>query len=293
MPVAGATMTSQQSTTCKVSFVLSQQEYEGTGETFLFQHVSWGWEEEEDPQGVRCNVYFAEPLQAQSFIAELQHVWPTLAVVRSSIDDTDWSSAWKEFFTPIAVGDCFEIRPSWVAGESDLEPLIIEPKMAFGTGHHATTFLCLRAICELHKAGKLRAGQWFCDLGTGSGILSIACARLGLTGLGVDIDPVALDNAKENCCLNRVQDAVELRLGSVADIADSCQFDLFVANILSGPLILMAEDIMKRLRPGGVLILSGLLVEQASQVERAYLALGAPQKLELNEWCALIWDCGA
>ena len=68
-------------------------------------------------------------------------------------------------------------------------------------------------------------------------------------------------------------------------------FDLLVANILSGPLILMAQDIMKRLRPGGILVLSGLLVEQAGQVEKAYRALGTPHKLEMNEWCALIWDC--
>ncbi len=280
-----------QQTTTKVSFFLPFPEYEGEGETFLFQHASWGWEEEEGPEGVRCNVYFAEPPQAQAFTCELKNVWPGLEVEYSDLGNTDWSSAWKEFFTPIAVGDCFEIRPSWLEGESELEPLIIEPKMAFGTGHHATTFLCLRAICELRKAGKLCAGQRFYDLGTGSGILSIACARLGLTGLGVDIDPVAIDNARENCGLNNVADAVDIRLGSVADMEGGELFDLLVANILSGPLILMAQDIMKRLRPGGILVLSGLLVEQAGQVEKAYRALGTPHKLEMNEWCALIWDC--
>lgn len=277
--------------TCKVSFFLPFQEYEGAGETFLFQHTSWGWEEEEGSDGVRCSVYFSELAQARAFIRELQNVWPALEVEESGMENTDWASAWKEFFTPIRVGDFFEIRPSWLEGESELEPLIIEPKMAFGTGHHATTFLCLRAICDLRKTGKLRAGQRFCDLGTGSGILSIACARLGLTGIGVDIDPVAIDNARENCGLNNVAGAVELRLGSVAEVAEGERFDLLVANILSGPLILMAEDIMSHLRPGGLLVLSGLLVEQAAQVQQAYAALGTPRKLDMDEWCALLWDC--
>lgn len=288
---------------CRIVFVLPVSEYEGSGEAFLFENVPWGWEEEQffgdianaDPtqsrleSGIRCTVCFSTSLQADDFIKKLQKRWQGLAVEKSFFEEMDWSLAWKEFFRPIQVGDFFEIIPSWLEGKSGLEPLIIEPKMAFGTGHHATTFLCLQAICELFRSGRLQAKMSFLDLGTGSGILSIAAARLGLSGIGVDIDPIAIENAEENCRLNGVTRSVRLQVGSIESFESGLYFDCIFANILSGPLILMAENILARLRSGGLLVLSGLLVSQFEQVQTAYGVLGTPKKIEKDEWCVLIW----
>ncbi len=293
----------QDSRFCRIVFVLPVSEYEGRGEAFLFENAPWGWEEEqlfggiandgsaqsEAESSIRCTVCFSTPLQADDFIKKLQKKWQGLAAEKSFFEETDWSLAWKEFFRPIQVGDFFEILPSWLEGKSGLEPLIIEPKMAFGTGHHATTFLCLQAICELFRSSHLQEKMSFLDLGTGSGILSIAAARLGLNGIGVDIDPIAIENAQENCRLNGVSQSVCLQVGSIESLEKSLNFDCIFANILSGPLILMAENILARLRSGGLLVLSGLLLSQAEQVQAAYGVLGTPKKIEKDEWCVLIW----
>ena len=162
--------------------------------------------------------------------------------------------------------------------------------MAFGTGHHATTALCLDRISALHEAGRLNGQTRFLDLGTGSGILGIGCAKLGASGVGIDNDPIALENAEENVQINGVADNMRLQLGSI-DAATDGPYDLVVANILAEPLIQMAPQIKAQVAPGGVLLLSGILTTQAEKVAEAYksLGMGAPESRVDGEWAALYW----
>ena len=120
----------------------------------------------------------------------LEELLPQTRLIHDEVEECDWVAAWKEFFTPVAAGD-FLILPPWRAEERGGNPLalLIEPKSAFGTGHHPTTTLCLEAISRLRREGKIPAAGTFLDLGTGTGILGIACTKLGMSGLGVDIDP--------------------------------------------------------------------------------------------------------
>ena len=166
--------------------------------------------------------------------------------------------------------------------------------------------LCLEALSRLRAAGVLTAGQEFLDLGTGTGVLGIACVKLGLRGLGLDIDPLAVSNAAENRALNRVEEAFEVRSGS-ADAVAGRRYDLVVANILAAPLRDMAESIMALVRPGGCLVLSGFLRVQTPSLEAAYAAMGTPAQLTApsaasdptrsagpddptaDEWVCLMW----
>lgn len=259
----------------------------------LYLHVPWGWQDDGVLEGARrVSVHFDRPEHSADLEAVLRASCPEIVVTRCVVDNADWTTAWKQFFTPIAIGSRFVVLPAWRRGEAcDAEPILIEPKMAFGTGHHHTTALCLHALADLAACGTLRAGQTFLDLGTGSGILAIAAAKLGLSGLAVDIDPVAIDNAHENCALNSVHDKVNVAVGSIADVSPSRRFDCIVANILANPLIDMACPVCERLARPGVLVLSGILREQADKVSAAYVACGMPQP-EVNyaqDWAALLF----
>jgi ribosomal protein L11 methyltransferase len=131
----------------------------------------------------------------------------------------------------------------------------------------------------------------FLDLGTGSGILGIGLAKLGLHGQGLDIDPQAIACARENAEINNVAEAFSVAVGGITTLPEDKRFQVIVANILSKPLIFMAKDILSHLAPGGCLALSGILVEQAQDVIRAYKRLGLPDPVQRDEgeWCGLLW----
>jgi len=259
----------------------------------LFMHTPWGWQDEGLKDGLRhLTVHFDQPEQSAETEAALVAACPGLTMEITSVDNADWNSAWKKYFTPIPIGSRFVVLPSWLKDEPcAAEPILIEPKMAFGTGHHQTTALCLGALDRLATEGMLGAGQSFLDLGTGSGILGIAAVKLGLVGQGLDIDSVAIDNARENAALNKVESHLELGVGSIDAIPKERRFDCILANILANPLIDMAEEIASRLARPGVLILSGILREQADRVVAAYTAQGldAPQISHSGEWALLVF----
>jgi len=261
-----------------------------------------GWEELAAP--ATGDITFRLYLEPQSPLAEIfkgyaETRWPMVRVSMESMEQQDWAAAWKEFFTPIAIGERFEIVPPWLssADHHGLTPIIIEPKMAFGTGHHATTALCLEAIASLVANGRLTPESAFLDLGTGSGILAIGLAFLGLRGMALDIDPQAILCAAENLALNNLPapDApntpVRLAVGSLDALTPTQTFDVLVANILAQPLIQMAPLIIRHLKPGAALILSGLLTTQAPDVAQAYTRLGLPDPIrkDSGEWSALLW----
>ena len=264
-------------------------------EAWLAGRAAQGWEEtpEADGAAVRFRVHLEDGPPARDFAAAVAEDWPELAVAVAAIEEEDWGAAWKEFFTPIAVGGIYEILPPWLA-DTDTQgrtPILIEPKMAFGTGHHPTTALCLEAFADCAGTGRIGPGQRFLDLGTGSGILGIGLAKLGLAGFGLDIDPQAVWCAAENLRLNAVGPAMSLAVGGIGAVSPQARFDVVAANILAAPLVAMAPRLASHVAPGGVLILSGILAEQAQGVAAAYRATGLPEpEIRIGgEWASLTW----
>ncbi len=261
----------------------------------LHEHITWGWEEEDQGGHILMTIYFDQGQQVLDFKAQALSLRPNLKLLEENVPAQDWKTSWQEFFTPIDVENRFLILPNWLhnAGQ-DRITLSIIPKMAFGTGHHATTYLCLQAISRLFDQGLLTPKANFLDLGSGSGILGIACAKLGMTGLGLDIDPVAVENAQENIQLNQVRESFQVQEGNLSVLPPDAQYDLILGNILSSTLKHMAPDIVKHLTQQGVLILSGILEEQALEVSKCYQnqGLNEPLQLQHEEWSALIWTLG-
>ncbi|MGE4297583.1 MAG: 50S ribosomal protein L11 methyltransferase [Desulfovibrionaceae bacterium] len=271
---------------------------------FLFVEYKYGWEEVALPaqDGGEARTLFRLHLENEPYGVELaQGVaarFPEARIDTSRTPNRNWALAWREFFTAVPAGDHFIVIAPWMRDEqpfADRIPIIIEPKTAFGTGHHPTTALCLEIVSELVSAGRLGAGMRFLDLGTGSGILGLGCAKLGMTGIGLDIDPLAIDNVMENKEINAVGDAFVAGAGSIDAVpslapADE-RFDLVLANILAEPLKDLAPEIVERVATGGCLILSGLLEIQAQAVAAAYTALGLPEpEMRISgEWGALFW----
>jgi len=263
-------------------------------EAWLAGRVAQGWEESTvDDGGVRFRVHLEEGPPARDLAAEAARDWPQLRIDSDIIEEEDWGAAWMAFFTPIEVGGVYEILPPWMADKDtdDRQPIIIEPKMAFGTGHHPTTALCLEAFATCFRAGRIKAGMHFLDLGTGSGILGIGLCKLGLTGFGLDIDPQAVWCAAENLERNHVGETMRLAVGGVGSLAENQTFDIVAANILAAPLTAMAGRLVRHVAPGGVLVLSGILVTQAAAVIAAYRATGLPEPEthESGEWASLVW----
>ena len=261
----------------------------------LALEVSFGWEEENLPTGeTRFRIHCEQESYLSDLRDRIRRAVPDVCQTLSAVEEKDWVDAWKQFFTPVCCGSRFVVLPPWLADSPEFverTPIIIEPKSAFGTGHHATTALCLRVISDLLDEGRLAAGQRFLDLGTGSGVLGIGCCKYGLRGEGLDIDPLAVDNALENRELNRIApEAFTIGAGSIEAVKGRT-FDLVLANILARPLTEMAPDIVAARAAVGALVLSGLLVIQADGVEAAYRACGLPEARRIidGEWCALVW----
>jgi ribosomal protein L11 methyltransferase len=189
--------------------------------------------------------------------------------VVGEVADQDWGEAWKRGLGAFAVGRVF-VRPSWVAevAPPGCVEVVLDPGMAFGTGTHPTTALCLRGLSAL--LGE-RPSAAVLDVGTGSGLLAIAARKLGAARVAAnDVDPVAVAVAAENAARNGVR--LELTTRPVGAIPGT--FDLVVANILANTLIELAPSIAAKVAPGGTLLLSGLLAGQEEEVRAAYLAAG-------------------
>lgn len=184
------------------------------------------------------------------------------------LEDQVWTQAWMTDYHPIQCGDRLWICPSWTAPpDANAVNLMLDPGLAFGTGTHPTTALCLRWLDQQASAQKLQ-GQSVLDYGCGSGILAIAALLLGAAvAVGVDIDPQAIQASVDNAQRNHVE-AVFM---TVTDGLPDTSFDTLVANILAQPLIDLAPQLCHHLKPGGMLALSGLIEAQVELVMAAYM----------------------
>jgi ribosomal protein L11 methyltransferase len=187
----------------------------------------------------------------------------------AEIPDRDWGEEWKKGLGPITVGRLF-LRPSWVdaAPPPGAAEVVLDPGMAFGTGTHATTSLCLGAIDDFLAR---RPGASVLDVGTGSGLLAIAARKLGAGRVAAnDNDPVAVAVAAENAARN----GADLELTGEPPAAIPGRFDLVVANILANVLVELAPELAARMAPGGELVLAGILVPQEEEVRGPFVAQG-------------------
>jgi ribosomal protein L11 methyltransferase len=207
-------------------------------------------------------------------------------VRRREANETEWRDVWKQYVRATRVGRTFIVRPSWDPGTiADGDRVIdLDPGRAFGTGGHATT----RLVIALAEEVEGRPVSRFLDLGCGSGILSIAAARLWpqAKGLAVDVDPEATDCTNENLERNGVT-TVETRAGTLADAPGP--FDLVLANIQADVLLPLAPSLVATLAPGATVVLSGLLTDATPPVLAAYLAAGLrlEGRRDEDEWTAL------
>jgi ribosomal protein L11 methyltransferase len=196
------------------------------------------------------------------------------------LEDRDWSRAWMERFQPMRFGERVWIVPSWSeAPEPQAVNILLDPGLAFGTGTHPTTALCLQWL-DAHAP----AGKSVMDYGCGSGILGIAAARLGASQVwGIDNDPQALQATRDNAIRNQV----DVQVGLPGQTPDQ-QFDVVIANILAGPLAELAPTLCALIKPGGQLVISGLLPEQKTTMQAAY-ATCCPltDAVELDGWLRL------
>jgi ribosomal protein L11 methyltransferase len=185
------------------------------------------------------------------------------------IPEQDWNESWKKGFTPLDVGERFTILPPWEKRHEGRINLVIDPGMAFGTGHHETTRSCLVLMEKYADTG---AKERFLDLGTGTGLLAVTASRLGYRHIvAIDTDPLAVDATRMNVELNRVTN-VDIREGSVVDAPGL--FDCIAANIISGVLIQLAPALASHLKPGGIAVLSGILKGQENEVIEAITQVG-------------------
>lgn len=195
----------------------------------------------------------------------------------------NWNEEWEKNISVIRVSDDMVIKPTFKEYTPEGNELIltIDPKMSFGTGEHQTTKLMLLALKKY-----IRGGEKVLDAGTGSGILAIGAVKLGAaSAIAFDNDDWCYDNGIENCRLNDVSDKVEIRTCELDDIPQT-EFDLILANIQKNILVQIADGLTSRIRPGGILLLSGLLGDDVEEVTDLYTRLGLTrlEVTELQEW---------
>jgi ribosomal protein L11 methyltransferase len=265
---------------------------------FLIEQGATGIEEvDEESEGRRIKAYFPEDGKERDvlpalrrYLKSLQGIdieMPRIRIEAFSIPEQDWGENWKRFFKPVQVTSRFVIKPPWekIRLKKGQVSIDITPGMAFGTGTHASTQLCIRALEQRIK----KRGLTILDVGTGSGILSIVAAHLGgWEVLGLDTDGVAIENARENVEQNSVSGIVKIRKGRIGSIRK--WFDVVVANLDLKNLRKIRWPLTRHLKGQGFLILSGVLESEKDRLCQHYLETGFFQWVEVaqeEEWVCL------
>lgn len=261
----------------------------------------------QDPDGDNLAVDLSRPVTVRTFVAAAdapnsiledirQALWhlgrmrPVGELTATRRREEDWANAWKEHYRPVRAGRRVVIRPPWQdydPEESDVV-VVLDPGMAFGTGTHPTTRLCLVALED-----ELKPGDAVFDVGTGSGILAIAAALLGASRVdAVDIEPVSVRQARENVERNNVSSRVSVAGGS-ADAVGSLggTYDLVLANIIARILVDIAPDLVAAVKPDGTLILSGIIEPKEQDVVTTFRELGLElqRREQVEDWVAHVW----
>jgi ribosomal protein L11 methyltransferase len=236
-----------------------------------------------DDEGAREKVAGLE--QALWHLGQMRYVGPLTVTERQ---EEDWANAWKEHYHVHRVGRRTVIRPPW--REYDARPddvvLNLDPGMAFGTGLHPSTQLCLIALEE-----RMRPGMRVLDVGVGSGVLTIAAAKLGAVSIdAVDVEAVAVRVTQENIARNDLATPITVEVGSV-ELTErfAAQYDLVVANIIARIIVELAPALVAACKPGGRLITSGIIAERVGEVEAALAAAGLVEieRHEMGDWCCV------
>ena len=254
--------------------------------------IQGGWEE----QGV-VHLYWPKPQWSVEARARLNSVLQALdpdALVERDIrveelPDQDWNRQWSQSVRPIRIGRRIVIRPSWepvALQPGDIE-IVLDPKQAFGTGHHATTRMLLEWLEDL-----VHGDEFVLDVGAGSGILAMASLRLGAaSALGVECDPVAVDCARDYAEENGFEDHLEFRCGTLEEVDRHGELrpDLVLANLNRQTLLLLCDELTQYVSHGARLLLSGILLEQEQEIVEAFSKAGATlfQRREQEGWLAL------
>lgn len=231
--------------------------------------------------------------EIETFLEELAERQPGLVLPRpelSSVTSEDWSTSWKVNFKPLRIGKRLLIVPSWEEPQPQANDIVLrlDPGMAFGTGGHETTRLCLELLEQIMDTMPTLLTPSVLDLGTGSGILAMAAVQLGAGRVcAVDIDPLAVDVARENLAINGLLEQVECSTTPLESL-EGC-FDVILANILAEELVRLAPNLSERLSPGGSLVLSGILAEKEGLVRSGFSSqpMQYLETLTEGEWVAL------
>lgn len=267
---------------------------------FLIEQGATGIEElEGDIKWDRLRTYFQQDGKEKGvlhalrrYLKSLKKISPEMPqpqVKTATLPEQDWGENWKRFFKPVQVTSRFVVKPPWsrIRLKRGQIPIDIAPGMAFGTGTHATTILCIRTLEEELQS----KGLSVLDVGTGSGILSIVAAKSGAKEVwGIDIDGVAVENARENVEKNHVSEIVKIRKGSIGNLHK--KFDVIVANIDLKSLRRMRKPLLNHLNHRGHLILSGILEEEKERIRKHYLETGLLRwikETQEGEWVCLIF----
>lgn len=260
---------------------------------FLLVHTgSTGVLEEEDSEGKDFSLSAYIPFEDRDIIPQLKadiekFNWTCTEKV---FDEFDWHGAWKKNLKAINISGLFTVKPTWkkLSPKANKHVIDINPGMAFGTGSHETTRLCLKALAHILEEGGKKAIKDVLDVGTGTGILAIGAGLVGAKNvIGTDIDPVAIKVARENVKLNKVKVALTTReLGRVMGT-----FNIVFANILSGELMRLYKNLSKKVKSGGYIILSGILCSEADEVMEHFLEDNEFTKYKTfkqGEWSCLV-----
>jgi ribosomal protein L11 methyltransferase len=236
--------------------------------------------------------------QLHRYYQDLQQLYPelpTLKVRQENLQNEDWAESWKTFFKPIRIGSSIVVKPSWETYEPSANQVVIEidPERAFGTGNHPSTALCIEILEHILTSvsrGEGDSGPSVLDVGTGSGILGIVAARRGARRVvGLEIDPEALEAAQRNVDRNGVGEVMSVALTPLDQVEES--FDVVVANLTASLLTHMADDLVGHVSDKGLLLLSGILAEQAEEVAKCFQAhyFKVVDRRATEEWRALVF----
>ena len=208
-------------------------------------------------------------------------------VTISEVNEEEWATAWKKYYHPVKISEQITIVPTWeeyTPVSSDEKIIELDPGMAFGTGTHPTTILCIQALEK-----RVKPGMHIIDVGTGSGVLTIAAAKYGAEEiLALDLDEVAVNSAKINCKLNKVHDKVTIKQN---DLLKGVEFeaDIIVANILAEVIVRFTDDVERLLKPGGLFISSGIIKQKRAEVEEAIVNSGLviDEVVTMEDWVSI------